>query len=72
MLGWYHYITAWQSWLIRIYFVHKVQDFRFTMHHNCMISKYGAPLSNAVGPTGAFFLAVKKVSISQLLIDSLL
>ena len=28
-----------------------------------MISKYGAPLFKAMGPTGASFLAVKKMSL---------
>ena len=42
-----------------------VQSFRFTVFllHYRMISKYGAPLSRAMGLTGASFLAVKKMSL---------
>ena len=32
-----------------------------------MISKYGPPLSKAVGPVGASFLVVKKVTLYQYL-----
>ena len=42
-----------------------MQTFRFTVppRHYRMISKYGPPLSKAMGPMGASFLAVKIMSL---------